>query len=169
MPARPILQLGDPALHERAEPVEDLDGARRVIDDLRDTLAAFRQRAGFGRAISAPQIGVATRIVWVRLQPTGFRGALLDPSIIDASSQRFEVWDDCFSFPELMVKVSRHVRVRVAYRDEWGEPAVLDAEGAFSELLQHELDHLDGVLATGRAIGPTAFCTREEWQRRYAF
>jgi peptide deformylase len=78
------------------------------------------------------------------------------------------LWDDCFSFPNLMVRLERSERVRVRYEDAQGERQTLQASGSFSELLQHEIDHLAGVLAVDRAIDRNSLCTREEWQKRYA-
>jgi len=77
------------------------------------------------------------------------------------------LWDDCFSFPDLLVRLERAERVGVRYEDEQGRTQILEAEGAFSELLQHEIDHLDGVLAVDRALDRNSFCTREEWRRRH--
>jgi peptide deformylase len=168
MPAREILQLGNPTLWEPSARVEDAGSAatRAVISDLSDTLAAFRQATGYGRGIAAPQIGALRRVIFVRMQPTGFCGPLLNPEVVWASSERMELWDDCFSFPDLLVRVSRAARVRVDYDDERGARRTLDAEGDLSELLQHEIDHLDGVLAVQRAVTPGAFATRAEWERQ---
>jgi peptide deformylase len=137
-----------------------------VVRDLADTLAAFRGRTGFGRAIAAPQIGALDRVLFVRA-PVGFAGALINPRIERESAERFELWDDCFSFPDLMVRVSRAHAIHVAYQDEHGVACTLDAQGDLSELFQHEIDHLDGILAVQRAISPTAFSTRAEWEHRY--
>ena len=168
MPEREILQLGNPVLWQRSAPVEEVTGAevRAIIDDLGDTLAAFRGRSGFGRGIAAPQIGAARRIIYVRMRPEGFAGALINPEIVWASPQQMELWDDCFSFPDLMVRVSRAARIRVDYWDEWGERQVLKADGDLSELLQHEIDHLDGILALDRAISPHSMMTRAELTRQ---
>jgi peptide deformylase len=163
---RKILQLGDPSLHQRAGEVVDVGSVAGTIRDLADTLAAFRAERGFGRGIAAPQIGAVERVLFVNV-PSGFVGALVNPSIAAASAERFELWDDCFSFPQLMVRVSRAVNCRVRYQDEQGTVKHVDASGDLSELLQHEIDHLDGILATERAVSPTSLCTREEWERRY--
>jgi peptide deformylase len=169
VPRREILQLGDPRLWTPCAEVADAraPAIATLIGDLRDTLAGFRERSGFGRGIAAPQLGVLARVIFVRLSPTGFTGALVNPRIVEASAERFELWDDCFSFPELMVRVLRALRVKVAYTDEQGAPQTIDAERDLSELLQHEIDHLDGVTATQRALSPEALCTRAEWERRY--
>jgi peptide deformylase len=161
---RTILQLGDPLLHGRCEAAEPRS-AGEVIRDLADTLDAFRGRSGFGRGIAAPQIGVRKRVIFVRM-PSGFAGALINPRVERQGVERFELWDDCFSFPELLVRVSRAVEIRVAYQDETGAERSLDARDDFSELLQHEIDHLDGILATQRAVSPTALMTRAEWLRQ---
>src|SRR5437899_2169748 len=100
----PILQLGHPDLWTPSLPVVDLSQAARVADDLRDTLAAFRARSGFGRGIAAPQIGVGRRVIFLRV-PDGFTDVLVNPRLADQSRERFQLWDDCFSFPDLMVRV----------------------------------------------------------------
>lgn len=169
MPGREILQLGNPLLWQKSAPVAEVTtgAAQAVIGDLSDTLAGFRRRTGFGRGIAAPQIGALQRIIFIRMQPAGFAGALINPEIIWSSPERMELWDDCFSFPDLMVRVSRAARVRVDYRDERGAPQTVEAAGDLAELLQHEIDHLDGVLAVDRAVGPHALMTRAEWERQF--
>jgi peptide deformylase len=77
-----------------------------------------------------------------------------------------ELWDDCFSFPDLMVRLRRSVEVTVRYQDEHGATHLLTALNDLSELLQHELDHLDGVLATDRALDARSFALRSEIERR---
>src|SRR5262249_28467289 len=108
MPSREILQLGNPALWKKSLRVVDTASTetRSLISDLSDTLAAFRKSTGYGRGIAAPQIGALSRIIFIRMQPTGFCGPLINPEIVWASDDRMELWDDCFSFPDLMVRVS---------------------------------------------------------------
>ena len=168
MPLREILQLGNPALWQLSMPVEEPASAttQSQIRDLSDTLDAFRQATGYGRGIAAPQIGILKRMIFIRMLPEGFCGPLINPHIVWSSEARFELWDDCFSFPDLMVRVRRASSVRVEYSDERGLSRQLEAEGDLSELLQHEIDHLDGILAVQRAISPQAFATRAEWERR---
>ena len=169
MPRREILQLGNPLLWQKSVPVADIAASdtQAIICDLSDTLSGFRERTGFGRGIAAPQIGALQRIIFVRMQPTGFTDALVNPAIVWSSPQRIELWDDCFSFPDLMVRVSRAASVRVAYQDGRGHQQTVEAEGDLSELLQHEIDHLDGILALDRAVAPHALMTRAEWQRQF--
>jgi peptide deformylase len=168
MAHKEILQLGNPLLWQSSARIEDPASSHTaaLARDLADTLAAFRDANGFGRAIAAPQIGALERAIFVRMQPTGFCGPLFNPEVVFASPERMELWDDCFSFPNLMVRVSRALRIRVGYQDERGNARMLEAEGGLSELLQHEIDHLDGVLAVDRAVSPRAFATRVEVERQ---
>lgn len=153
---REILLLGDPRLYETAEPVArgELPGLRAVVSDLRDTLLDYRARCGAGRAIAAPQIGVPKRILYLEIdRPVIF----LNPELSFPDGETMEVMDDCMSFPHLLVRVRRFRRCIVRYRDiEW-RAQELHLEGALSELLQHEYDHLDGVLATMRAVDACSF------------
>jgi len=154
-------------LWETCQKVEDVSShdTRSLIGDLKDTLAAFRKANGFGRGIAAPQIGKLHRVIYVNMQSGGFEGALINPVIVRQDDRRIELWDGCFSFPELLVRVSRAARIDVEYVDEQGQKQTVAAEDDLSELLQHEIDHLDGILAVQRAVSPTAFMTRKEWER----
>jgi peptide deformylase len=163
---REILQLGNPLLWEKSAPAPPAtEETQGVITDLGDTLAAFRAAYGYGRGIAAPQIGVLRRVIFVRIPPDGFVGAIINPEIVHQSRERVELWDACFSFPDLVVKVSRAARIDVRFHDEHGQEQMLTAEGGLSELLQHEIDHLDGILAIARAVSPRSFMTRAEWLR----
>lgn len=168
MPSKEILQLGNPLLWQQSARVGEARSAEtgRLISDLSDTLAAFRETTGYGRGISAPQIGALRRVIFIRMAPGGFCGPLVNPEIGWASTNTMELWDDCFSFPDLLVRVRRAAEIHVTYEDDRGLNHTLQAEGDLSELLQHEIDHLDGILAVQRAISPHAFATRSEWERR---
>ena len=165
MPARPILELGDPLLRAVSTPVGGVAAAAAVLRDLRDTLHEFQRTHGFGRGISAVQIGKPKRLLYIEFAGRSY--CLHNPVYEWRSDDTFRLWDDCFSFPNLLVWLERHRAVRVRYLDENGGEQVVDAEGALSELLQHEMDHLDGVLAIDRALDGNSFATRAEWERRY--
>ena len=167
MQGKRILQLGNPVLWQESSAISDARSSevRDIVRDLSDTLAAFREATGYGRGIAAPQIGVLKRVIFIRMQPSGFCSPLINPEIVWSSETNMELWDDCFSFPDLMVRVSRANQIRVNYLDDGGLERTLEAEGDLSELLQHEIDHLDGILAVQRAISPQAFATRAEWER----
>ena len=156
MTVRKVLLLGNPALHEVCAPVENDDVGELcgVIADLHDTLMDFRAAYGAGRAIAAPQIGVMKRIVYMHIdQPV----VLFNPVIDQRSREMIAVWDDCMSFPDLLVKVLRHRSCRITYRTTEWQTEQLTLEADLSELLQHECDHLDGVLAVSRAIDGRSF------------
>ncbi len=167
MTIRPIRLLGDPVLRARCHDISNprSAAARLVADDLRDTLHDFRIRHGFGRGIAAPQIGAPIRMVYIE---TGEPLLLVNPEIVDVGTEDFAVWDDCFSFPGLMVHVQRAYSIGIRYQDIAGDRHELQVEGELAELLQHEIDHLDGVLAVDRATGLDPFCLKEEWNRHYA-
>ncbi len=164
MPARRILQLGDPMLREVSCPVAAPGDALLVLRDLRATLHEFQRGHGFGRGISAIQIGEPVRVIYIEFEGTSY--CLLNPVFERQSPEKFCLWDDCFSFPDLLAWVERSVSVAVRYMNERGEMCRIEASGSLSELLQHEMDHLDGILAVDRAIGKNGLCTREEWKRR---
>jgi peptide deformylase len=158
-----ILQLGDPLLRSVSLRVSR-EGARPVLRDLADTLAEFRRTHGFGRAISAIQIGAPLRVIFMELD--GVRYELINPEFTWSSPEMFELWDDCFSFPNLMVRLQRHSGIRLNHEKPDGSMGEIEATGALAELIQHEMDHLDGVLAVDRALGRDGLCTREEWLRQ---
>ena len=166
MPVRRILQLGDPMLRAVSIPVPRAAEAEPIFLDLRDTLHEFRRTHGFGRGISAVQIGEPKRLLYIELDGRAY--CVRNPEYEFQSPETFRMWDDCFSFPDLMEWLERHERIRIRYHDETREARVIEASGAFSELLQHEIDHLDGVLAIDRAIDRNSLCTREEWLTRHA-
>lgn len=162
MAIRPILQLGNPRLYEVCAPVAqgELDSMRAVVSDLHDTMAEFRRAYGVGRAIAAPQIGLLKRVVYMHVD--GESTTFINPELLDLSDDMIELWDDCMSFPDLLVRVRRHRSCCIRFRDlDWNE-CDLPLEGDFSELLQHEVDHLNGVLAVSRAIDARSFALRSQ-------
>jgi len=163
MPSRRILQLGDPLLRAVSLPVAAPSEAVPTFEDLRATLHEFRRTHGFGRGISAVQIGAPLRLIYIEFEGAAY--AIRNPEYEFQSEAKFRLWDDCFSFPGLLVYLERSQSVRVRYEDQHGNARLVEAEGALSELLQHEMDHLDGILAVDRALDRTSLCTREEYLR----
>src|SRR5207248_9484843 len=98
----------------------------------------FRRTHGFGRGISAVQIGVLERVIYIEFEGAPY--CLINPEWEFMSAEKFRLWDDCFSFPDLLVHLERSESVRVRYNDEHGAPQVLEATGALAELVQHEMD-----------------------------
>jgi len=170
MPVRPILQLGDPRLREIALPVE-VPASPEVavlIKDLADTLAYWRATTGYGRGIAAQQLGVRLRVIFLQL-PGEKPWPLVNPEILERSKEKIVVWDACLSFLSIFMQVERHREITVRYRDVKGETCEFRAgdDRNLSELLQHEIDHLDGILAVDRIIDIKTLCTREEFEKRY--
>ena len=151
-----ILKLGDPRLYEVCEPVleSELPLVKAWVQDLHEAMEDIRKVYGFGRGIAAPQLGIMKRLFYLNL---GKPYIIINPEIVQASSEMFELWDDCMSFPNLFVKVERHQSIVLEYLDENWEKQRWTVDGAISELIQHEYDHLNGVLCTMRAIDEKSF------------
>lgn len=170
MPVREVLQLGDPRLREIAHRVENpaAPDVATTVRDMADTLAHWRKTTGYGRAIAAPQIGVPQRIVFMQL-PGAEPWPFINPEITAASDDRIIVWDACLSFLCIFMRVERHREITVRYQDLTGASHELraGADRDLSELLQHEIDHLDGILCIDRVVNMKTICTREEFEKRY--
>ena len=170
MSLRTLLQLGDPVLREICAPVGDpkATDVASVVRDLADTLAHWRKTTGYGRAIAAPQIGVTQRIVFMQL-PGAEPWPFINPEIVDRTEEKIVVWDACLSFLSIFMQVERHREITVRYQDLEGRSHEIraGADRDLSELLQHEIDHLDGILAVDRITDIRTLCTREEFEKRY--
>jgi len=146
-----IILLGDPRLYEVCEAVqkEELPSLQPVVQGMANTILEFRAKYGAGRAIAAPQLGIMKRLVVMNIdRPI----AIYNPVLFDESKEMIELWDDCMSFPNLLVRLKRHRFCKMRFRDENWEEQIWNLKDDLSELLQHEIDHLDGILATTRAI-----------------
>lgn len=170
MAVRTVLQLGDPGLREKCREVKDATApeVRALVEDLSDTLAHWRKTTGYGRGIAAPQIGVSLRVIFLRL-PGEDPWPLVNPVITERSADRITVWDACLSFLCIFMQVERHREITVRYQDlrgQWNEVRAGD-ERSLSELLQHEIDHLDGILCIDRVTDLQTVCTKEEFEKRY--
>ena len=146
-----ILTLGNPQLYEISSPVtaEDLPMVKEWVADLHDTLMEYRRVYGAGRAVAAPQIGIQKRLLYMYLDKAY---VFINPVMEFPDEEMYELIDDCMSFPGLMVKVRRYKRALIKYFDMDMQPQEMHLEGDLSELLQHEYDHLDGILATMRVV-----------------
>jgi peptide deformylase len=155
MAIRPIRIYGDPVLREKAAPIAEIDdGVREIARDMLETLADVD-----GVGLAAPQVGVARRIIVVH-PPAPERDeareeprVLLNPEIVEKGGGSVAAEEGCLSLPGLYETVKRQERVRVRARDLGGEDVEISAEGMASRILQHEIDHLEGVLFIDR-IGP---------------
>jgi peptide deformylase len=161
---REVLQLGNPILREKSTTVEDFSQLDSLMKDLGDTLAHWRRTTGYGRGIAAPQIGVLKRVVFINIDEPWL---LVNPEITWMSPEKMVVWDACLSYLTIFFQVSKAKKIRVRYQNLDREPREIEAEDSLSELLQHEIDHLDGILAIDRVIDSRKIITREEYEKRF--
>lgn len=148
---REILLLGDPRLYEVSEAVTSADAGALPAGCRTCTTRCWTTAPNTALAgpVAAPQIGVRKRLIYMLLDRPY---VLVNPVLSFQDSEEYELLDDCMSFPGLAVKVKRHRRCVLEYSDEGFERRRLELEGDLSELVQHEYDHLDGILATMRAV-----------------
>ncbi len=145
MAVRPIILAPDPMLKTRARPIRAVnDGVRGLMDDMVETM-----RANNGIGLAAPQLGVLDRVIVVDCAPRGtasqpFRMA--NPELVAVSPERVVSEEGCLSLPGHVGEVERARAVTVRYVDETGTERTLDVEGLEAICVQHELDHLDGIL-----------------------
>jgi peptide deformylase len=135
----------DPRLKQKAKPVEAIDDdLRRLLDDMLETMYAAP-----GIGLAAPQVGVPRRAVVIDLAREGEERhplRLINPEIVWSSEEEVESSEGCLSIPDFFGEVTRPEKVRVRYLDEHAETREMEAEGLLAICLQHEIDHLDGVL-----------------------
>ena len=156
MAIKDILLLGNPKLYEISTDVkkEELPSLLPQIKLMWESIADIRNTYGFGRGIAAPQIGLSKRIIALNIDK---QVALVNPVLKELSKEMIELWDDCMSFPNLLVKVKRHKKLKVSFYDLNWKLQTWILEDDMAELIQHEYDHLNGILATQRAIDDKSF------------
>jgi len=161
-----VLLLGDPRLRIVCHPVTGFGSLelKRDGERLIRALERFRKEHGFGRAMAAPQIGILRRMIAMNLGKGPF--LIVNPILSIKSPETFTLWDDCMSFPWLMVRLKRNLNVDVAYLDEKGSPQIwTGVEKSVSELIQHETDHLDGILAVDHALDKDSIVARKVYEK----
>lgn len=145
MTIRPILTAPDPRLKAVSEPVDKVDDSiRKLVADLIDSMYEAN-----GIGLAAVQIGVPKRVLVMDLaQQEGGKEpkAYINPKILWASEEMVTMEEGCLSVPDIWDDVKRPARIRAEYRDEHGKKHTIEAEGLLACCLQHEMDHLDGVL-----------------------
>ena len=158
---RESLLLGNPRLYEVSEEVkeEELEGLRPAFADLFDCIRGIQRDYGFGRAIAAPQIGLQKRLICILADKPL---VILNPRLEFVGQEQMELLDDCMSFPNLLVRVRRYRHCILRYRDENWREREMRMDGDMAELIQHEYDHLDGILATMRAVDGKAFVMKKQ-------
>jgi peptide deformylase len=143
---RHVRQYGDPVLRSRALPVEVFDEA--LGDEVRRMAALMDQALGIG--LAATQLGNMHRLLIYRVEPDAPLGVLVNPELEFRSDEVETMEEGCLSLPAVSVEVERPVNVRVRAQDEHGAPVQVEASGLEARVIQHEIDHLDGVLILDR-------------------
>jgi peptide deformylase len=141
-----IRRFGDPVLNSRAARVDRFDDGLR---DQVDQMAGLMHDA-LGIGLAAPQIGVSQQLLVYRVGPDGPVVALVNPMIEWSSGDAEPAEEGCLSIPGILVDVERPVYVRVRAQDENGDERVIEASGLEARVIQHEVDHLNGVLILDR-------------------
>lgn len=142
-----IRKFGDPALRTRAREVERIDDALRA--EVKRMAELMGDALGVG--LAAPQVGVLHRLLVYQVAPQTEPAALVNPEIEWAGSDTEAMEEGCLSLPEVLVDVERPIHVRVRAHNQHGEPILVEASGLEARVIQHEIDHLDGVLIFDRA------------------
>ena len=141
----PIITIPDPILRKEAAPIERVDDPlRRLMDDM---LATMCEAPGIG--LAAPQIGISRRLVV--MDPSGDEEvktplAMVNPELLERSEEMRIHEEGCLSIPEITAEIERPARVRVSFLDRDGKPQDTELAGMWATLIQHEIDHLNGVL-----------------------
>jgi peptide deformylase len=141
-----VRKYGDPVLRSRALPVERFD--ERLADEVRRMGQIMHDALGIG--LAATQVGVMHRVLVYRVDPEAPVAGLVNPVLEWVSEEREPLEEGCLSLPGVLVEVDRPVHVRVRALDEQGEEQLIEASGLEARVLQHEMDHLDGVLILDR-------------------
>ena len=141
-----IRSFGDPVLRTRARPIERFD------DALRDEVArmGLLMDDALGVGLAATQVGVVHRLLVYRVQQQGALAALINPEVEWSGRETESMEEGCLSLPGVLVDVDRPIYVRVRALNEFGEPIMIEASGLEARVIQHEIDHLDGVLILDR-------------------
>ncbi len=167
MVIRETLMIGNPQLREKSDPIYDYGKELApILEDLKDTLTEHQRVYKMGRGIAAPQIGYKKQVVYV--QTDKFTGYLINPQIVYRSPETFMVWDSCFSLDAaFFVKIERNKRIKIKYTDQFGEFHNDTFTDDMAELLQHEIDHLDGVMCSDHLTDVENIALRAEWEKRF--
>ncbi len=141
-----VRKFGDPVLRTRARPVGQVDAAlRSEIDRMGELMGE-----ALGVGLAAPQVGVLHRVLVYRVQQQAPVAALVNPEVEWAGKETETMEEGCLSLPAVLVDVERPIHVRVRALDEQGAPILIEASGLEARVIQHEIDHLDGVLILDR-------------------
>ncbi len=163
----PLTELGNPLLRQPSTPFSDPTSPEvaRVLANMRDTLHDCRSRTGYGRAISASQIGMLKRLIYIDTTDTTLE--LVNPRFERWSRDEDERYESCFSFPGIWGLVQRPLSVVVVAWTPQGVEQRIEASGSLARIIQHEMDHLDGFVWLDRNPDLHSLCTTGEYEKRY--
>jgi peptide deformylase len=166
---RTIVRMGNPVLRERSEDVPRERFGTRFLRDLeRDLLRTMFEDSGVG--LAAPQIGTGLRVFAYFVPGEGDQDevpprVLVNPTLTPVGEASDLGWEGCLSIPGLRGVVPRHLIVRVSAFDTEGNPLVFEAQGFHARVIQHEHDHLDGILFLDRMKDMSSLMFEDEWER----
>ncbi|HEX2094338.1 MAG TPA: peptide deformylase [Longimicrobiaceae bacterium] len=155
--------LGSEVLRQRACEVEEVDDElRRLIDDMFETMYKAE-----GVGLAAPQVGVSRRVIVVDVHDEEVEPfALINPRVVEASREAEKAEEGCLSIPGISAAVERPARVVVEGLDRDGKPVRVEGDGLLGRCLQHEIDHLDGVLFIDRVSPLKRKMLLQKWKKR---
>lgn len=150
-----IVELGDEILKEKAKPVKTVNAnINKLLNNLADTLYSAK-----GAGLAAPQIGISKRVIVVDIGE-GLH-EMINPEVISSSGQEAAL-EGCLSIPDIIGDVTRAASVKISYMDRHSKGKVLTAKGMLARALQHEIDHLEGILFIDRAVNIRKMKQKEE-------
>jgi len=156
-----IVKLGEDSLRQKSVPVEEVnDEIRQLAEDMFETMIEAE-----GVGLAAPQVGRNIRM-FVLIADDDVRRVFINPQIIQTSSETGEYDEGCLSIPQVYETIVRPVRVTVQALNEKGRPFTLDADGLLARIIQHEYDHLDGILYIDRGDRDFAQKTEAQFKKR---
>ena len=158
--------IGNELLRKKSTPFDcSRESPAALVADVRDTLLSLQEEKKTGRALAAPQIGVLSQLIY--MHTTEREIVMINPVITGKSEEMFEVWDSCFSADAAFFgNTLRHREIEVKYLDAECKKVKEVFRDDMSELFQHEIDHLQGILFTDRIID-NQIIMRSEWERLY--
>ncbi|MBI2589351.1 peptide deformylase [Candidatus Saccharibacteria bacterium] len=169
-------QFGNPILRTKARQLAKSEilspVIKKLITDMRYTLAYKK----YGVGLAAPQIGQGVALCIIEIKPTKLRPKLpkskwaslivVNPKIVKVYGRRQQVYEGCISFAEVFAKVPRHKKIRVKYLNEKAATHQKDFKGLVAQVLQHEIDHLNGILFVDKVKDTSSYMTAAEYKKR---
>ena len=169
-------EFGNPILRLKAEQYTKsaiaAKDTQQLIVNLKHTLIEKK----FGVGLAAPQVGKSVALSVIHIRPTKTRPnlpkekwsdlAIINPKITKTYGNKKQMWEGCISLPEVFAKVPRYRKIQLEYLDNQGVKQIKEFEGLIAHVIQHEVDHLNGILFVDKVINPSTFMTGAEYRKR---